>query len=119
MHHFDLYRLEGASERPEQLERLELDKSFTDAVSVIEWPDRLGEAQTPSNRLDIYIEFLKLQGTSDEQDTNSTDKYGEKRPVEDLPLDADEVTETRLVTFAPSGESWKQRIQDMVEEMYG
>ncbi|WP_339777309.1 tRNA (adenosine(37)-N6)-threonylcarbamoyltransferase complex ATPase subunit type 1 TsaE [uncultured Thalassospira sp.] len=49
--HFDLYRLSD----PEEVHELDIEDAFNEAVSLIEWPDRL-EYLTPENRLDIYIE---------------------------------------------------------------
>jgi tRNA threonylcarbamoyladenosine biosynthesis protein TsaE len=37
--HFDLYRLKA----PEEVLELGIEEAFTDAVSLIEWPERLGE----------------------------------------------------------------------------
>ncbi len=50
VHHFDLYRLNDASETFE----LGFDEALADGVTLIEWPDRLGEL-LPSNRLDIEL----------------------------------------------------------------
>lgn len=49
--HFDLYRLSD----PEEVHELDIEDAFSEAVSLIEWPDRL-EYLTPETRLDIYIE---------------------------------------------------------------
>jgi tRNA threonylcarbamoyladenosine biosynthesis protein TsaE len=49
--HLDLYRLESARD---VLEGGLLDERQTDAVTLIEWPDRLGEA-LPVTRLDVRI----------------------------------------------------------------
>ena len=49
--HFDLYRLSD----PEEVHELDIEDAFSDAVSLIEWPDRL-EYLTPENRLDIHID---------------------------------------------------------------
>lgn len=48
VHHFDLYRVEKPSEAYE----LGIEEAFTDSVSLIEWPDRLGPL-LPSDRLEI------------------------------------------------------------------
>lgn len=50
--HFDLYRLE----KPDDALELDLDDAFHDAISLIEWPARLG-AYLPSRRLLITFEF--------------------------------------------------------------
>jgi len=48
--HIDLYRL-GA---PEEAWELGLEDAFAEAISLIEWPDRLG-ALLPEDRLDIHF----------------------------------------------------------------
>jgi tRNA threonylcarbamoyladenosine biosynthesis protein TsaE len=50
--HFDLYRLE----KPEDAFELDMDDAFHDAISLIEWPARLG-AYLPPRRLLITFEF--------------------------------------------------------------
>jgi len=50
--HFDLYRLNG----PEDIWELGFDDALEDAVSLIEWPERLGR-QLPLRRLDVEIAF--------------------------------------------------------------
>lgn len=50
--HFDLYRLNRASEA----EELGLEDALDDGAAVIEWPERL-EGRLPPNRLDIEIAF--------------------------------------------------------------
>ena len=42
--HFDLYRLEA----PEDALELGIDEAFSDAVSLIEWPERLGSYLPPT-----------------------------------------------------------------------
>jgi tRNA threonylcarbamoyladenosine biosynthesis protein TsaE len=51
--HFDLYRLKSAEEAYE----LGLDNALDDGAALIEWPQRLGDAQPP-DRLDIEIEIM-------------------------------------------------------------
>jgi tRNA threonylcarbamoyladenosine biosynthesis protein TsaE len=48
--HFDLYRLSNAEDAWE----LGIEEAFADAISLIEWPDRLG-ALLPSARLDLHL----------------------------------------------------------------
>eukprot|EP00850_Spirogloea_muscicola_P023565 SM000368S13748 [mRNA] locus=s368:18191:19864:+ [translate_table: standard] len=54
VHHFDLYRLQPSA----SFDRLGLPASFMEAVSLIEWPERLGSL-LPCDRLDIEIEALE------------------------------------------------------------
>ena len=51
--HFDLYRLKTADEAYE----LGLDEALDDGAALIEWPQRLGDAQ-PADRLAIEIEIM-------------------------------------------------------------
>ena len=50
--HVDLYRLE----RPAEAVELGLEDAFADAVTLIEWPERLGAA-LPEERLDVALDF--------------------------------------------------------------
>ncbi len=50
--HFDLYRLNS----PEELLELDLDEARYSAISLIEWPDRMGDF-TPEERLEIKLSF--------------------------------------------------------------
>ena len=50
--HFDLYRLERADDAIE----LGIDEAFADGISLIEWPERLGDL-LPGRRLDITLAF--------------------------------------------------------------
>ena len=49
--HFDLFRLD----RPEEAYELGIEEAFADGISLIEWPERLGEL-LPSERLEITLE---------------------------------------------------------------
>ena len=54
--HFDLYRLS----RPEDAHELDIEDAFADAISLIEWPERLGSL-LPEDRLDVHIAFGKSE----------------------------------------------------------
>lgn len=56
VYHFDMYRLE----KPEDAFELGIEDAFADAISLIEWPDRLG-ALLPSRRLDIALAYAAAQ----------------------------------------------------------
>lgn len=51
--HFDLYRLED----PDEAFELGIEDAFADAVSLIEWPDRLGTL-LPARHLSVRIEEI-------------------------------------------------------------
>ena len=53
IHHFDLYRLSKAAD----LQRLELASSFSSAVSLVEWAERLGSA-LPQQHLAVSLRVL-------------------------------------------------------------
>ena len=55
--HFDLYRLE----RPEEVYELGLEEALGQAVSVIEWPERLGPL-LPVERLELTFRFVRDPG---------------------------------------------------------
>ncbi len=52
--HFDLYRLE----RPEEVYELGFEEALADAISLIEWPGRLG-ALLPDERLEVSLRFAE------------------------------------------------------------
>lgn len=52
--HFDLYRLES----PEDAYELGIEEAFHNAISLIEWPDRLGP-YLPRNRLEVRLSVTK------------------------------------------------------------
>ncbi|PRW05813.1 tRNA threonylcarbamoyladenosine biosynthesis [Chlorella sorokiniana] len=57
IHHFDLYRLTEGYD----LARLDLPASFSQAVSLVEWPERLalaGQEQQPAEPLEVTISIL-------------------------------------------------------------
>jgi tRNA threonylcarbamoyladenosine biosynthesis protein TsaE len=50
--HFDLYRLA----RPDDAIELDIDEAFATGISLIEWPERLGDL-LPAERLDVTLTF--------------------------------------------------------------
>jgi tRNA threonylcarbamoyladenosine biosynthesis protein TsaE len=50
--HFDLYRTSA----PDEALELGIEEAFVEAISLIEWPERLGSL-LPSERLDIALDF--------------------------------------------------------------
>lgn len=66
--HFDLYRLEN----PDDALELDIEDAFTDGISLIEWPERLG-AYLPWERLDLRfaigeradVRRVEIEGTDE------------------------------------------------------
>ncbi len=56
--HFDLFRLASANDALE----LGIEEAFAEAVSLIEWPDRLGDL-LPADRLDLALSFGPDEGS--------------------------------------------------------
>jgi tRNA threonylcarbamoyladenosine biosynthesis protein TsaE len=56
--HFDLFRLTSANDALE----LGIEDAFAEAVSLIEWPDQLGDL-LPSDRLDLALSFGPDEGS--------------------------------------------------------
>ncbi len=50
VYHFDLYRLSA----PEDAYEAGIEEAFTEGISLIEWPDRLGD-RLPAERLDVRL----------------------------------------------------------------
>ena len=55
--HFDLFRLE----RPDDAWELGIEDAFADGISLIEWPERMGDL-LPRERLDIELAFAASPG---------------------------------------------------------
>jgi len=54
--HFDLYRIESSDEALQ----LNIDDAFTDGISVIEWPERLGTL-LPRDHLELALSYGTVQ----------------------------------------------------------
>lgn len=79
--HFDLYRLRA----PEELFELGLEDAFTAGISLIEWPDRLGDA-LPNDALTVTL------------------TVGERPDTRHLSL-----------TYAPEGRDWQARLNTLAK----
>ena len=90
----DLYRLSGEAR---DLLPLNLDQAFQDDISLIEWPQRLGE-RIPSRRLEIH---LRIPNAS----TSTT-------RLQDHELE-DPESQPRHVTLVPFGIAWEDRIKEL------
>ncbi|MAQ85975.1 MAG: tRNA (adenosine(37)-N6)-threonylcarbamoyltransferase complex ATPase subunit type 1 TsaE [Maritimibacter sp.] len=55
--HSDLYRLTG----PDEVAELGLEDAFTDAICLVEWPDRLDD-MTPAGALTLSLEMTPREG---------------------------------------------------------
>lgn len=72
IYHFDLYRLD----KPTDVYELGIEDAFTEAVSLIEWPDKMGRLLPRSKRLDIRID---VDGTTRILTFDSADASWQKR----------------------------------------
>ena len=57
VYHFDLYRLE----KPNDAYELGIEEAFIDAVSIIEWPEKMGSLLPAAHRLNVRI---KVENTT-------------------------------------------------------
>ena len=78
--HFDLYRTAA----PDEALELGIEEAFVEAISLIEWPERLGSL-LPSERLDIALDF----GTGEtERHATLTGQGAWRRRLEALRLES-------------------------------
>eukprot|EP00186_Timspurckia_oligopyrenoides_P004500 CAMPEP_0182444056 /NCGR_PEP_ID=MMETSP1172-20130603/2624_1 /TAXON_ID=708627 /ORGANISM="Timspurckia oligopyrenoides, Strain CCMP3278" /LENGTH=212 /DNA_ID=CAMNT_0024639515 /DNA_START=121 /DNA_END=759 /DNA_ORIENTATION=+ len=95
IHHMDLWRLSDAESR----NFVDFGYVFTQCVSLIEWPDRLGELLTPDDRLDVNL-------------------YLTDKPDLDKILESGELPEqSRRVDLDPHGIEWTERINQIKSEI--
>ncbi len=59
--HFDLYRIE----RPEEIFELGIEEALAEGISLVEWPQRMGEAFHVAGRLDVQISFASQETARD------------------------------------------------------
>jgi tRNA threonylcarbamoyladenosine biosynthesis protein TsaE len=90
----DLYRLSGEEQ---DLVPLNLDQILEEDVSLIEWPQRLGN-KIPTKRLDVTLRIV-VDGTE------GNGVY-------------DETCQPRRVTLTPVGQTWEDRLQILQTEGY-
>lgn len=72
IYHFDLYRLD----KPTDVYELGIEDAFIEAVSLIEWPDKMGRLLPKAKRLDIRID---VDGTTRLFTFDSADSSWQKR----------------------------------------
>lgn len=89
--------------------RLDMDASFSGAVTLVEWAERLQEAGVlPETRLDVVLMVLPEEAPSGEHEDDSgehEDDSGDRR-----------VRQLRLV---PHGDQWCARLQALVPLLEG
>eukprot|EP00241_Pyramimonas_parkeae_P012690 CAMPEP_0114235212 /NCGR_PEP_ID=MMETSP0058-20121206/6125_1 /TAXON_ID=36894 /ORGANISM="Pyramimonas parkeae, CCMP726" /LENGTH=278 /DNA_ID=CAMNT_0001346949 /DNA_START=214 /DNA_END=1050 /DNA_ORIENTATION=- len=126
VHHFDLYRLSG----PEDFKNLQLAKSFSEAVSLFEWPERLGDA-APKSRLDIRIHIIKpghrleatvnshlirFQATREEQQLQQSEESIEEEDVE--MMDSEYIdTYARVLELTAHGARWESMMKALIADI--
>lgn len=91
IHHYDLYRL--GDSREGEYARLDLQDSFTNGVSLIEWPERLLEmGQVPVERVEMRISLGDVLGDChgvDGGDGARDERQGIKNAKDDPDVDED------------------------------
>lgn len=100
IHHFDLYRLEGV--QGGAWERLNLRASFSQAVCLVEWPERVPADMAPARHLDVTIAIqagknrVGAGGSGEFSAESSSDEFTDVRP--------------RLVTLSAHEQYWQGRL---------
>jgi hypothetical protein len=123
IHHFDLYRLTEQYD----LARLDLQASFSQAVSLVEWPERLGPSHLPAEHLAVHISILeaaeqqRLQRHFAAAAAGSTGSGGQEwrsmEEAEDGSIGSDSSGENsgdvrwRRIQLNPAGQRWLPRLQ--------
>jgi tRNA threonylcarbamoyladenosine biosynthesis protein TsaE len=105
VHHMDLWRLpEG-----KVTELVDLPSVFSDCVSMIEWPHRLGADAMPAEYLDIEIRMVQVEeesGTTRLASAARDDGDGDVEESED----EGELEIPREATLTAVGDRWKERL---------
>lgn len=109
VHHMDLWRLpEG---KIQQL--VDLPHVFSQCVSLIEWPERLGAELTPPAYLDVRLDIL---GDDGEEAMAKFDRGADERVTV---LEGVDDEQPRLATLTAYGEEWELRLESIAEEFNG
>ena len=102
LHHYDLYRLQPTASA---MARLNLGASLSSAVSLVEWAERLAEAQLlPQQRLDVLL-MVMPEHCTDRGEEEDEDDGGDQR--------------VRQLTLVPHGGDWATRLQELVQQLEG
>lgn len=116
VHHFDFYRL--LSDR--DFGRLSLQASFSGAVCLVEWPERLqAVGSLPDERLAVHIEVVCAEVGGAASDEGAPLAPQHPAAVAQCSTDSDtgDFTDVRprMVTLVPHGEYWTLKVQRIVE----
>lgn len=118
VHHMDLWRLPDG--KVTQL--VDLPAVFRDCVSLIEWPQRLGEAATPDDRLEVHLAIQDEPAVAEEKkDAGATTGLGssvqsarEDDEYEyDDEYDDEPPPQPRVVTLTAVGARWESRLDEL------
>ena len=105
VHHMDLWRLpEG---KISQL--VDLPSVFAECVSLIEWPQRLGDL-APQSYLDVRIAIVPTAASAASDDRPLDERAGADDDVDS----GDDDEQPRLVTLTAKGERWVERLPAIV-----
>lgn len=123
LHHFDLYRLT----QPQDLSRLDLERSLPTAVSLIEWAERLGSL-TPQEHLAVNVTIISQEERAALRDkgigpgTNAInaesgngleDKEQEEEEEDYEEEDGNDDLRWRSLKLIPRGERWLKKVEDL------
>jgi tRNA threonylcarbamoyladenosine biosynthesis protein TsaE len=76
--HFDLYRLKA----PEEAYELDIEEAFTEGISLVEWPDRLGSLK-PREHLEIALS-IAADGATRNAVLKATPQWAERAKAASL-----------------------------------
>uniref|UniRef100_A0A383VCJ7 tRNA threonylcarbamoyladenosine biosynthesis protein TsaE n=1 Tax=Tetradesmus obliquus TaxID=3088 RepID=A0A383VCJ7_TETOB len=80
IHHFDLYRLDSQQD----MSRLDLAASFSSAVSLVEWADRMPPQLLPQRRLEVHIRILEEDASAASSSSSGSCSSGDSTSAEHL-----------------------------------
>ena len=80
-------------------------------ISLVEWPERLGNTNIPADRLDINIQ---IEGSVEEEEIRGS---GQKSNINNDD-EGEEDDKPRIMTLSPHGPIWEQRLQMILAEGY-
>jgi len=113
VHHMDLWRLPEGKIR----ELVDLPRVFSECVSLIEWPQRLGGELTPAAHLDVHLAILEPTAAQREAAEEGGRARAAPSADEEDGYDDDEEL-PRVATLTARGEAWERRLADLVDERH-